>query len=65
MQAMTAEQAMILLQNVYLGTLQNERRITKKVLEAVPPDKGDYKPDPNSRSAMELVRHIAAADNRF
>ncbi len=65
MQEMTAEQAVFLLQHVYLGTLKNESRITKKVLEAVPPDKGEYKPDPNSRSAIELVRHIAAADNRF
>src|SRR5713226_3581396 len=65
MQEMTAEQAVFLLQNVYLGTLKNESRITRKVLEAVPPDKGEYKPDPNSRSAIDLVRHIAAADNRF
>ncbi len=65
MQEMTAEQAVFLLQNVYLGTLKNESRITKKVLEAVPPDKGEYKPDPNSRSANELARHIAAAENRF
>lgn len=65
MQAMTADQAVFLLQNVYLGTLKNESRITRKVLEAVPADKCEYRPDPNSRSAMELVRHIAAADNRF
>lgn len=65
MAEMTAEQAAFLLQSVYLGTLKNESRITKKVLEAVPPDKCEYKPDPNSRSAMELARHIAAADNRF
>ena len=65
MQAMTAEQAVFLLQDVYLGALKNESRITKKVLEAVPPDKGEYKPDPNSRSANELARHIAAAENRF
>jgi uncharacterized damage-inducible protein DinB len=64
-EAMTAEQAVFLLQNVYLGALKNESRITKKVLEAVPADKADYRPDPISKSAMELVRHIAASDNRF
>ncbi|HET8924950.1 MAG TPA: DinB family protein [Candidatus Acidoferrum sp.] len=62
---MTAEQAVFLLQNVYMGPLKNESRITKKVLEAVPADKADFRPDPISRTANELVRHIAAADNRF
>ena len=65
MNEMTAEQAMSLLQNVYLGTLKNESRITRKVLETVPADKCDYRPDTASRTAIELVRHIAAADNRF
>jgi uncharacterized damage-inducible protein DinB len=65
MSEMTGEQAQFLLQSVYLGPLKSESRITKKILEAVPADKGDYKPDPASRSAIELVRHIAAADNRF
>ena len=65
MNEMTAEQAMSLLQNVYLGTLKNESRITKKVLETVPADKCDYRPDTASRTAIELARHIAAADNRF
>ncbi len=65
MNEMTAEQAVSLLQNVYLGTLKNESRITRKVLETVPADKCDYRPDTASRTAIELVRHIAAADNRF
>jgi len=65
MNEMTAEQAMSLLQNVYLGTLKNESRITRKVLETVPADKCDYRPDTASRTAIELARHIAAADNRF
>lgn len=65
MSAMTAEQAQFLLQGVYLGTLKNESRITKKILEAVPADKAEYRPDAVSKSANELVRHIAAADNRF
>lgn len=65
MSEMTGDQAQFLLQGIYLGTLKNESRITKKILEAVPADKGDYKPDSASRSAIELARHIAAADNRF
>ena len=65
MSEMTPDQALFLLQNFYLGSLKNESRTTKKVLEAVPADRADYRPDPASRTAIELVRHIAAADNRF
>lgn len=65
MSAMTAEQALFLMQDVYLGSLKNESRITKKVLEAVPADKSEHRPDPISKSAIELVRHIAVAENRF
>jgi uncharacterized damage-inducible protein DinB len=64
-ETITADQAVFLLQNVYLGPLKNESRTTKKVLESVPADKAEYRPDPASRSAIELARHIAAADNRF
>lgn len=64
-ETMTADQAVFLLQNVYMGALKNESRTTKKILEAVPADKAEYRPDPASRSAIELARHIAAADNRF
>lgn len=65
MNAMTPEQAAFLLQDVYLGSLKNESRITKKVLEAVPADKCEHRPDAVSKSAIELVRHIAVAENRF
>lgn len=65
MHAMTGEQAVFLVQDVYLGSLKNESRITKKVLEAVPADKCEHRPDPISKSAIELVRHIAMAENRF
>jgi len=64
-ETMKADQAVFLLQNVYLGPLKNESSTTKKILEAVPADKGEYRPEPAARSAIELVRHIAAADNRF
>lgn len=65
MSAISAEQAEFLLQGVYLGALKNESRITKKILEAVPADRCEYRPDPVSKSAIELVKHIATADNRF
>jgi len=62
---LTPELAEFWLQDVLLGTLKNESRTTKKVLEAVPADKCDYRPDPVSKTANELVRHIAAAEMRF
>jgi uncharacterized damage-inducible protein DinB len=62
---LTPELAEFWLQDLLLGTLKNEHRTTKKILEAVPPDKADYRPDAVSKSAMELVRHIAVADVRF
>jgi uncharacterized damage-inducible protein DinB len=62
---LTGEQAVSLLHNLYLGTLKNESRITKKIIEAVPAEKCEHRPDAASRSAIELARHIAAADNRF
>ena len=65
MKEMTAENAMFLLHGVYFPALKNESQLTKKVIEAVPADKSDYRPDPVSKSANELVRHIAAADIRF
>ena len=39
--------------------------MTKKVIEAVPADKSAYRPDPISKSANDLLRHIAASDVRF
>jgi uncharacterized damage-inducible protein DinB len=65
MSEMTTEQAVFLLHDVYMGAMKNESRITKKVLEAVPAEKGDHRPDPISKSAIELVRHIAATEPRF
>ncbi len=62
---LTPEQAVFLLQDVYMPLLKAEHRVTKAVLEAVPADKPDFRPDPFAKTAIELVRHIAAAENRF
>jgi uncharacterized damage-inducible protein DinB len=65
MSGMTTENAIFMLHGVYLPALKNETKLTKSILEAVPADKADHRPDPISKTALELVRHIAAADNRF
>lgn len=62
---LTPEQAEFWLQNILLGTLKNESRTTRSVLESVPADKAGHRPDPASRTALELVRHIAIAEKRF
>ncbi len=64
MNPMTAEQAVFLLQ-LELPALKNEHRTTRRVIEAIPLDKGDYRPDPQSKSALELAWHIVAAEQRF
>jgi uncharacterized damage-inducible protein DinB len=62
---LTPELAEFWLQDLLLGTLKNESRTTKKILDAVPAERADYRPDPFARTAMELVRHIAVAEMRF
>jgi len=64
MEKLRPEQTSTLLQ-VTLPALKNEHRITKRIIEAIPLDKGDYRPDPNSKTALELAWHIAAAENMF
>lgn len=62
---MQPDQATFLLQSVYLPTLQNEHRITKTVIEAMPAGKLDYRPDECSKSTLELAWHIAMVEIRF
>jgi uncharacterized damage-inducible protein DinB len=61
---LTPDQATFLLHSV-LPSFENEHRITTKLLKAIPADKADYKPDPNSMSAFDLAWHIAASETRF
>jgi uncharacterized damage-inducible protein DinB len=62
---MTNEQAEFLLHQVYLPQIQNEHKTTKRVIAAVPADKCDWKPHPDSMGALELAWHIASADCFF
>jgi uncharacterized damage-inducible protein DinB len=58
------EQALFLL-NTLLPTLEREHQTTVNVLEAVPADKADYKPETNAWSAFDLCWHIASAESTF
>lgn len=65
MQPLQADQGHFLLHTSYLPALKNEHRITRSVIEAIPADKSDYRPDEVSKSAMELAWHIVATEMRF
>ena len=60
----TPDQARFIL-DASLPTLKTEHQTTRRVIEAIPLDKGDYRPDPVSKSALELAWHIVAAEKRF
>ncbi len=65
MQQLQPEQADFLLHGVYLPGLKNEHRITKSIIEAIPLDKGNYRPDEISKTALDLAWHIAVTEIRF
>jgi uncharacterized damage-inducible protein DinB len=62
--SLTPEQAVFLL-HYTLGYMQQEHATTKRVIEAIPEDKSDYKPDAASKSAIELAWHIVVTEGRF
>jgi uncharacterized damage-inducible protein DinB len=65
MQPLQPDQANFLLHGAMLPSVKNEHRITRTVIEAIPLDKGDYRPDDVSKSALDLAWHIAATEMRF
>jgi uncharacterized damage-inducible protein DinB len=65
MQPIQPDQAAFLLQSVYLPGLTNEHRITKTIIDAIPLDKGDYRPDAISKSALDLAWHIVTTEMVF
>jgi uncharacterized damage-inducible protein DinB len=54
-----------LLRDVALPALKIEHETTKRVIQAIPPEKADYRPDPVGRTALELAWHIVASEKRF
>ena len=61
---LTPDQARFIL-DWTLPVLKNEHQTTKRVIEAIPVDKGDYRPDTVCKTALELAWHIVAAEKRF
>lgn len=62
---MTPEQAQFLLNDVYLPQIRNEQKTTRRIIEAIPENQVDYKPDPKAKSAMELAKHLASSEVFF
>ncbi|MGD0403259.1 MAG: hypothetical protein ABSB66_08680 [Candidatus Acidiferrales bacterium] len=61
---MTPDQAAYLL-TIFIGEAKKESLTTLRVLLAVPAGKGDYRPHPNSYSALELAWHLASSEVWF
>ncbi len=62
---MTSEQATFLLNDIYLPQIQNEYKLTRRVIEAIPAEQSGWKPDPKAKSAFELASHIAQVEILF
>ncbi|PWU25249.1 MAG: hypothetical protein C5B48_02255 [Candidatus Rokuibacteriota bacterium] len=65
MSALTPDDARVILDRVSLPSLQAEHPVTKTVIGAIPADRADFRPDPITRSAIELAWHIVTAEIRF
>jgi len=65
MQQLQPEQANFLLHTISLPGLQNEHRVTKAVIQAIPLDQGDFRPNPVSMPALALAWHIVSTEMRF
>ena len=48
-----------------LAALEHEIPATTAVFSALPPGRLDYRPDPTSKNALALLRHIALEDEWF
>jgi uncharacterized damage-inducible protein DinB len=65
MPTLQPEQALLILNVTGLPALKKEQAVTRAVIEAIPLDKGDYRPEPIAKSALDLAWHIAASEHRF
>src|ERR1041384_3685640 len=62
--SMTPEQAVVI-RSFVLTNLKNEHPVTRRVVEAIPADKVDYRTDGIVKSAIDLAWHIVGAEHRF
>lgn len=48
-----------------LPALKAEHAMTSAVIAAIPPERADYRPHPDSRSAFDLAWHIVSAEIKY
>jgi len=54
-----------LMRDLAVPALKLEHETTRRVIQAIPPEKADYRPDSVGRTALELAWHIVASEKRF
>ena len=59
------EQAIFLRDSHLLPLLKNEHPVTRRVIEAIPSDKSDFRHDEVAKCAIDLAWHIVGAEHRF
>lgn len=63
-QTPSAEQVLVA-REIAIQNLRMEHPVTRRVIEAIPLDQGDYSPDAVTKSAVDLAWHIVGAEHRF
>ena len=54
-----------MLQTLGLPALQFEHGLTSALIAAMPPERGDYRPHPDSRTAFDLTWHIVSVEIKY
>ncbi len=49
----------------FMSVFEQEAGATARVINAIPEESQDYRPDPKSRTALELARHLVLEDAWF
>jgi uncharacterized damage-inducible protein DinB len=62
---MTPEQASFLMHEVLLPQIENEHKTTRRLIEALPSGKTEYKSHENNMSAWQLATHIVTSQIFF
>ena len=63
--ALQPDQAVFLRDSHLLPLLKREHPLTRRVIEAIPDDKSDFKHDEVAKGAIDLAWHIVGAEHRF
>lgn len=53
------------LRQFLMPQLRSEQAVTRRILSAMPPDHGDYRPHARSRIALRLAKHICGTELWF